>query len=111
MGLRRHAWLVCVVLGMLGCAGADTHQLYRDIQIREAQVSEALLACGRSNPTAPFSRAVEKRGCHASQHICDLADDLDEADAQIRCERARRACHTLERCRRLKRTRPEAKHR
>lgn len=76
-----------------GCGGArpapDLHAAFSLIQVHEATIarsSQEAEACEHASCPA-YARV-----CEAASAICDIAAEVDDADALARCELARRRC-------------------
>lgn len=73
-----------------GCGGAraeaDLDAAFARIQVEEARIENASGADPRD--CAALEGCPEIRD--ATQRLCAIADDIDDADALARCERARR---------------------
>lgn len=87
-------WMCCLAAA---CGGAhdDTNQAFREIQHHEAEIAEAVAASRRQSPKAQADNTNTEQACHASEQLCDIADDLDDTDAQSRCTRAQHTCMHL----------------
>jgi hypothetical protein len=106
---RRLAGLVskvCLVLSLGACAGAPptgAKDPFRAIQREEQQVALGQAALAGDGDCQASRAAAEDQVCAASKRLCELASDLDDADAQARCARVSDACtgareRTRERC-------------
>lgn len=91
--------LAVVAAADAGCAGAptrDAHARHADILRSEATLERALAREARAarSPGSPF--ACEERAASAAEalaaaeRVCEVARELDEEDAAVRCERASR---------------------
>lgn len=68
----------------------DPDEGFRRIQVHEATIenSEAEARACPPNATCP----ARERICAAADGVCGLAEELDDRDAQTRCDRARAQC-------------------
>ncbi|MCC7534969.1 MAG: hypothetical protein IT379_02080 [Deltaproteobacteria bacterium] len=87
--------LVALAPGASACGGArprpDPSRAYARIAELEARVDEGV----RDARTDDRRAGAVTMSCGAADEICAIADELAEADALIRCDRARRSCTAL----------------
>lgn len=85
-----------------GCAKGDpppaapTHAHFAKIQRQEARIAEAQAAVRREMaaeaPACARACAAWGDATRASAALCDVASQVDDADAQARCHRGRATC-------------------
>jgi len=86
-------WPALALVCLAGCAGStpkmSTADRYRELRTAEAELEHAE-SYGDGAPVGGRAHAV----CAAADRICQIAEELSETDAALRCEAARRRCST-----------------
>lgn len=68
----------------------DADAAFRQIQVHEATVAHRAAEVDACEPGAACPAAEEL--CEAAERLCGIAGELDDGDAAVRCELARRQC-------------------
>ena len=77
MECRYLAFVLCFAASC-GGASPDIDAAFREIQVHEASMARA--------------EAEGRNTCDDAESICTIAHQINDADAELRCERARRRC-------------------
>jgi len=105
LSFKAHHVLVFALF--VGCGGAGSNARKVNDSFHQVQVEEATIEAGRTQTyeedrPCPVRCQGAVQTCSACQKICEIANDLEDPDALIRCRRAQRTCADTTRYARLR---------